>query len=99
MLNRDCIYSSLGILYCSLFGSMRIKCGFIVLMEFFLPKALDRGGALLKVVKLATGHNAIDMVGTILLNILRGDIARYFNSKTIFMSITFVPHLGYIRLK
>ncbi|TYK25841.1 cytoplasmic tRNA 2-thiolation protein 1-like [Cucumis melo var. makuwa] len=38
--------------------------------------ALDRGVALLKVVKLAMGHNAIDMVGTILLNILRGDIAR-----------------------
>uniref|UniRef100_A0A9I9D4G7 Cytoplasmic tRNA 2-thiolation protein 1 n=1 Tax=Cucumis melo TaxID=3656 RepID=A0A9I9D4G7_CUCME len=45
-------------------------------MEFFLLKALDRVVALLKVVRLATGHNAIDMVGTILLNILRGDIAR-----------------------
>ncbi|TYJ97980.1 cytoplasmic tRNA 2-thiolation protein 1-like [Cucumis melo var. makuwa] len=76
-LNSTNLVSLSGILYCSLFGSMLIKCGFIVLMDFFfLLKALDRGVALLKVVKLATGHNAIDMVGTILLNILRGDIPR-----------------------
>ncbi|XP_008447661.2 cytoplasmic tRNA 2-thiolation protein 1-like [Cucumis melo] len=45
--------------------------------------ALDSGVALLKVVKLATGHNAIDMVGTILLNILRGDIARLSRCTTL----------------
>uniref|UniRef100_A0A9I9CK11 Uncharacterized protein n=1 Tax=Cucumis melo TaxID=3656 RepID=A0A9I9CK11_CUCME len=41
-----------------------------------MKKALDRGAALLKVVKLATRHNAIDMAETVLLDILRGDIAR-----------------------
>ncbi|XP_062163905.1 cytoplasmic tRNA 2-thiolation protein 1 isoform X2 [Alnus glutinosa] len=39
-------------------------------------QALDRGAALLKVDKLATGHNADDIAETVLLNILRGDIAR-----------------------
>lgn len=39
-------------------------------------KALDRGAAVLKVDKLATGHNADDIAETVLLNILRGDIAR-----------------------
>lgn len=46
---------------------------------FFLVcyyKALDRGAAMLKVDKLATGHNADDIAETVLLNILRGDIAR-----------------------
>ncbi|KAF6172542.1 hypothetical protein GIB67_007055 [Kingdonia uniflora] len=42
----------------------------------FRRQALDRGATLLKVDKLATGHNADDMAETILLNILRGDIAR-----------------------
>ncbi|KAK6939266.1 Cytoplasmic tRNA 2-thiolation protein 1, C-terminal [Dillenia turbinata] len=42
----------------------------------FRSQALDRGAALLKVDKLATGHNADDMAETVLLNILRGDIAR-----------------------
>ncbi|XP_057469972.1 cytoplasmic tRNA 2-thiolation protein 1 [Actinidia eriantha] len=42
----------------------------------FRRQALDRGAALLKVDKLTTGHNADDIAETVLLNILRGDIAR-----------------------
>ncbi|KAI3727603.1 hypothetical protein L6452_16221 [Arctium lappa] len=38
----------------------------------FRRQALDRGAALLKVDKLATGHNADDIAETVLLNILRG---------------------------
>jgi cytoplasmic tRNA 2-thiolation protein 1 len=41
-------------------------------------QALDRGAAKMKADKMATGHNADDIAETVLLNIIRGDIARYF---------------------
>nr|XP_002125738.1 cytoplasmic tRNA 2-thiolation protein 1 [Ciona intestinalis] len=42
----------------------------------FRRQALDRGAMMLGVNKIATGHNADDIAETILMNILRGDIAR-----------------------
>ena len=39
-------------------------------------QALDRGASLLNAHKLATGHNADDMAETVILNLLRGDVAR-----------------------
>ncbi|KAA0201685.1 hypothetical protein HAZT_HAZT006766 [Hyalella azteca] len=42
----------------------------------FRRQALDRGARLLGVDKLVTGHNADDIAETIVMNILRGDVAR-----------------------
>lgn len=40
-------------------------------------QALDRGAAMMKADKIATGHNADDIAETVLLNFLRADLARW----------------------
>jgi tRNA(Ile)-lysidine synthase TilS/MesJ len=42
----------------------------------FRRQALDRGAALVAAHKVATGHNADDVAETVLLNVVRGDVAR-----------------------
>ncbi len=51
---------------------------FISTHKNWVFQALDRGAAKMKADKMATGHNADDIAETVLLNIIRGDIARYF---------------------
>ena len=46
----------------------------------FRRRSLDVGAQMVKATKVAVGHNADDVAETILLNVLRGDKARYFRS-------------------
>lgn len=49
---------------------------FLLSIAVLLWQALDRGASRLKADKVATGHNADDIAETVLLNVVRGDVAR-----------------------
>ncbi|MES1908828.1 MAG: hypothetical protein MHM6MM_001691 [Cercozoa sp. M6MM] len=54
-------------------AGVRSSCTFCGVLR---RQALDRGAVQIGVTKLATGHNADDVAETVLMNLLRGDIAR-----------------------
>uniref|UniRef100_A0A158R3S2 Cytoplasmic tRNA 2-thiolation protein 1 n=1 Tax=Syphacia muris TaxID=451379 RepID=A0A158R3S2_9BILA len=63
----------------------------------FRRQALERGAFMVGANKLATGHNADDVAETVLLNMLRGDIARLQRSATVAGADTVMPRIKPLR--